>query len=255
MFPSVSFFPELFESQLIGQSTLLLDLEADTGVTVSNVDKIDVWSDQSGSGFNLTQTGAARPTLTTVGGYSCVQLDGVDDWMLGQDWSALDNMDSFTIVTVVANITLTGTAIITKMNNDGCHPDCKGWSISKGSDSFGFSVAMDSTDGFNNTKNQWATGVNYAKSVWTFEMVSRALDTMANIYLNSALDNHYATPDQTNYGTGASDYSTSEPVRLGIDGHGGDCDHYGPGDFYAIRVYSPVLNATQRATVEQELAA
>lgn len=56
------------------------------------------WTDTSGGGFNATQSGSARPTKQTVGGRACLRFDGVDDYMVFPDLTALSD---FTAVLVV----------------------------------------------------------------------------------------------------------------------------------------------------------
>lgn len=244
MFPAVSIFPELFESQLIGSSvTPILDLEADTGVSVSNVDKVNTWADQSGNGYNFTQTGTARPALATIGGYPCLQFDGVDDWMLGQNWATLDNMSSFTFFRVSKQFGV-GAAVMTKAANDQCdEPGSIGWVVW----SF-LAYIMNGLD--NRFTSQPPLPLPATPCILTHEFVSR---TLAHGYVNGSSIGSL-NPNGVQVGNPVTDYSTSEPVRIGADGTLGDCDLLAAGSLFAIRIYSPALSDMQRVAVEQELA-
>lgn len=230
----------------------LLDLEADAGVTVSNVDKVDVWGDQSGNGYNFTQTGTARPALAIVGGYKCIQFDGINDYLEGQNWAALDNMASFTIFCVF-------TAPFA--DNAGSTPGLS-MILTKGLDTnAGFSGLMVNTIGgaapwstfwvytdISHNSNQAENGyLPVGKVIVTHEMISF---TKLNIYINGVQDN---TAGGTTACTG---YSSPEPLRIGADSFSeGVIDVGLCGDLYAIRIYSPAINSAQRVMVEQELAA
>lgn len=64
-------------------SGIKLWLKSDTGVSKTG-DDVDSWADQSGSGFNASASGAARPKQTggtTLNGISAIVWDGVNDYM------------------------------------------------------------------------------------------------------------------------------------------------------------------------------
>ena len=88
------------------------------------------------------------------------------------------------------------------------------------------------------------------KHIVTCSVVSKS---ELHVYLNGVLND--SVPGGHVWGSGVGSYSTTEPVRLAIDGAAGDCDGYGVGDVYAIRVYSPAPDAIERAEIEAELAA
>lgn len=83
----------------VASATLLCGLDALTDIVLlADGDPISTWADQSGNGNNFTQTGIARPTKQTVGGYAAVVPDGVDDWMDGGNFA--ENLDVFSIIIV-----------------------------------------------------------------------------------------------------------------------------------------------------------
>lgn len=95
----------------VPSATLILDLEADT-LVLSDGDPVSTWADQSGNGNDFTQAGGARPTKQTIGGYSAVTFDGVDDWMDGGN--AADNLPGFAVFVVVQVVTETGSNWVSK---------------------------------------------------------------------------------------------------------------------------------------------
>lgn len=207
-----------------------------------SVDRVNTWADQSGYGRNFTQSGEARPTLATVGGYPCVQFNGVDKWMLGQDWDALDNLDSFTVFAV---LNWTVSAVITKVANDGCtDPGSVGWSAHSVA---GLRLNSSSANGI----SQRALPDPTTKVVCSIEAISKS---ELHSYVDGVLSDRESGGGYVE-GSGAGNIANSEPVRLGIDGAAGSCDPYGFGSLYAIRVYSPAPDATERAAIEATLAA
>ena len=65
--------------------TTLFQNSGGTGAVTTEGDPVGRATDQSGRGNNMIQsTSAARPVVTTVGGYRCADFDGVDDlWSTG----------------------------------------------------------------------------------------------------------------------------------------------------------------------------
>lgn len=178
-------FSPLFASQLIGLPVVpLLDLQADTGVTVSDTDKVDAWADQSGNGFNFTQTGTARPALATIGGYPRLQFDGVDDWMAGQNWSEFDNLDSFTAIFAVSgmNVANYGYSLLNKYFEDGSFA-LPGWALGP---NFGVVQTNDSNYVDMNQENQ-------QNGIWTYTFVRTPLTF--NLYHNGVQQTMLKTDD------------------------------------------------------------
>ena len=67
-------------------------LKADAGLTVENTNQVSAWADQSGNGYNFTQTTAGyRPTVVRhSSGHKALSFDGTDDFMLAG--SAMSNV-------------------------------------------------------------------------------------------------------------------------------------------------------------------
>lgn len=201
--------------------------------------RVTVWADQSGNGRDLTQTYPLNcPILSAGGGNPFIKTTAVNQqWMLGQNWAALDGLASFTVF-IVNN----GPLGITKIANNGCtDPGCTGWAVS------GKSIAL-YTDS-SNYVYQYSTQPT-VKSVWTYEVKSN-MDP--NVYVNGVLDDQCG-PGGCVGGAGASAFSNSEPIRFGIDGAASGCDNYKTDDTYAILVYAPAPNPTDRAAIEAWLA-
>lgn len=218
---------------------LLLDLEADTDVITSG-GYVDRWGDQSGNGFDFTQTGAARPALQTIGGYPALVFDGVDDWMLGQNWAALDDLSSFAVFYVVYATQDLGPILNKMADNFSTAP---GWRIMAGRN--GPESDIEDNGGihyfsFYQASGYWPIGWYVGTNIFDNH-------TPTELYWNGA---SIVTGSFSNLPI--SNMSSSDPVKIGING---DSTIYLGNSLRAIRFYSPTPNATQRTVIESELMA
>lgn len=218
----------------------LLDLEADT-LALNDGDPVALWADQSGNGNDFTQIGTARPTYRAGGGNPYVEFDGVDDWMLGDNWPVLDNLSSMTAF-LIGNLRLTssGYDVIAKINNDGNDP---GWDIGD------FSNILAQTDGDNYlvaTKGPSQNSID----LYTVHLVT--IEKLSNSEYSFRYDG--GAPDVAVGSTGTiTTLANSAPMTLATT-YSNNAGYEGM-ELGALRIYAPALSSTDRAAVEAELAA
>lgn len=218
----------------VASARLLLELEADS-LDLDDDDPVSTWADQSGNGRDFTQTGTARPTRQTVGGYPVVAFDGVNDWLEGSNFA--DNLDSFTVF--IAGRVLNGSAVLSKINNIGSGA---GWLIGTGSNGL-----LTQEDGGNVYSWLNIGDFSWASSGFVFAAVFTDKNNFAS-WVNGT------NPTQTMHAGTVADMTTSEPLRIGSDGVGGD-DGFMLADIHAILLYASAPDATDRAAIEAWLAA
>lgn len=70
-------------SDIIPLSGLMGWYVGEDAIGVGNGNPVDTWTDRSGRGYNLTQSGAARPTFiaSALSGFGVLQFDGIDDYI------------------------------------------------------------------------------------------------------------------------------------------------------------------------------
>lgn len=212
----------------VASATLLLDLEADM-LILSDSDPISTWTDQSGSGHHFTQTGSERPTKQTVLGMPVVVPDGIDDWMNGSNFA--NNLDKFAIF-VIENV------------GDGTYPV-----ISKLAVIFDYQYngwMMDTAGGFRLQSNPGTLQATYSKLIQfpnsspttgtRHLFISEKLDNSTiHVYVDGVLDDALDPASLT--GDPITSFSTSETVKLFVEG-GAD----GPDDFgYGNKPVSAIL--------------
>jgi len=199
--------------------------------------RVMAWLDQSGNGHDFTQSGTARPSKQTIGGFPAVVFDGRNDWMLGSDFA--DNPSSFTIFIVAGEVIGSSNfLILSKINNSA---DGVGWYVAR-------FVGASQLYWFNglNAINVDITVDNHLFNLTTLEKDS---DSNGTIYINGDSTGSIVS------GSAAPGFSTVEPVRICTVG-----DPDINGDAYlgtrirAIMIYTPALSASARAAKEQELA-
>lgn len=222
----------------VASATLLLDLEADTGFTPA------LWADQSGNGNDFTQSDAsAQPTTTTIDGYPVIEFDGVDDWMLGANFA--DNLPAFAVI-YVGDV---NGLYMSKIGNDDCQdPGSTGWIILS---------SMTLYSDASNYISQYPNGFGGSYPwVVSYEVLSAAeIHAYVNgVLVDGALDGGDVT------GTGAAGgFGNSEPIRLAIDGAGGNCDGFSPITPYAYLIYQitdfSTWDTTDRAAITAWIAA
>lgn len=223
----------------VASATRLLDLQADA-LVLSDGAAVSTWADASGLGHDFTQSGSARPTYHTGGGVPYVQFDGVDDCLIGPD--VADNLDSFALFLVSAGAS---GPLITKINNNGCvDPGSTGWVYYSSNGAFW--LAQSSSDSVHASANTFVT----TKALRTVVVSSRSA---LHFYTNGAADDDLS--GTTTAGAGVTSYSTTEPIRLGVEGDGGDCDGFSSDNLYAVMLFSPAPNASDRAAIEAYVAA
>lgn len=230
----------------VASATLLLDLEADM-LLLSDGDPVSTWADQSGNGYDFTQTGDARPTKQTIGSYPTVVFDGIGNWMLGQNWAALDNLPSFAVFAVIDENAAGD--IFSKIGNNLCSDvGSQGWVVFQQ----GAGLSMDTSNYVYQNWNNPATPSN--PFVACFEVVNFQ---ELHSYMNNALNDAFGIGGGGTVGT-VTNISNSEPVRIGIDGAEGNCDGWASMNLSAALLYQitdPANWATDRAAITTWLAA
>lgn len=227
----------------VESATLLLNLQADA-LSLSDGDPVGTWSNVGTLGGSFTQTGSARPTWRAGGGVPYVEFDGTDDNMAAGAAinTGLDSLSSMTIF-IVGSYTAGDGMPLSKFatGQTGTEP---GWFVGAipVSEIFIFASGGDPSEGaYINSPIPSADTVYLA----TLEMVSNASMT---VYVNGS-----APVDQSFDGSGTvTNYSTSEPVRLGATGD--VLDGYAEMHIHAAMIYAPAPNATDRDAITAWLA-
>lgn len=195
--------------------------------------RVTTWADQSGFGRNFTQSGTARPTKQTVGGYPAVVFDGVDDWMLGPNFA--DNLASFAVFVVTRNVDSNLAFPISKISDSNV-----GWYLDYGG-----------TEG-----NLEQSPDDYRRRWWNFPDQNTQRVYTATFLNNDAtgLFHNGSDSDTGSYTNGTvTSFSNSVAVKLGVGYYTGIIT-FGQFDLFSAMLYSPVPNATDRAAIENWLA-
>lgn len=221
--------------------TPLLDLEADA-LVLSDGDPVATWTDGT---YSFTATGTTRPTKQTISTYSAVVFDGVDDLLIGPNFA--DNLASFALFVVIKPQTNTGGGVlISKIDGAGNHA---GWVTTTAS-----FPGLDSSD----IRIQTAGNVLTQKTSNDYNQTGSVKVVLSFVRL-SASDNLHVYVNGSNAGESVvvtdaiADYSNTDLVAIGNYADGTDIAL--AADLYAIRIYTPVPDATTRAAIEAQLAA
>lgn len=202
--------------------------------------RVNDWSDAQGNHF--TATGIQRSSLQTVGGFAAVVSDGNDDILVGPN-DVADNLASFTIFCVENNFPAAGSAnlipFISKMNNLSSGA---GWMMYQA----GFNIVTQEDGGSVYYEQDYSTALDFGKHIYTYEFVTK---NQFNFYVDGVL----LTPASVNDSGPVLDMSTVEPIRINIDGKASD-GISAARQHYAIRIYSGIFAALDRATIEAALA-
>lgn len=202
----------------------------------SDTARVTTWIDQSSGAHNFTQSGTARPSKQTIGGYPAIIFDGVNDWMLGSDFA--DNLASFTIFAVYE--TITSKIVIGKALNDD---SAAGWSLRSTR-----AVLYLQTDGgsaFIDTALDSSTLLLGDPHLVVVQWDAPGPPTIR-------VDGTVPAQTPDSFGT-VDDFSNAENVILGsfVDtGYNGVWE----GHLYAAMIYTPAPNASDRAAIEAWLA-
>lgn len=218
---------------------LLLDLQADR-LSLSDGDPVSLWADESGNGYDFTQsTGSAKPTYRAGSGTPYLEFPaGGGVWLNGQNWSAFDNLDSFTVVT------------IHRFTYEESHF---------------YQLVISKFDSINGTG--WDVEADYFLAIWKDYSEQQVYQTFvgspfdynalhvvsheknSNTDLKLYVDSAGPLGEYGDFGS-VSSFATEEPVIIGnsyID------PLYVATKVYAIQFYYPALNATARTVAEAEL--
>ncbi len=219
----------------VASSTRLLDLQADA-LVFSDGDPVATWANVGTAGGSFTQTGSARPTYRAGGGTPYVDFDGVDDWMLGPDFA--DNLASFTVFMILKGSN-SGSVWLSKMSYSG---NGAGWSVGSGS-----LALLTQEAGGNVWLQEKDLDISYADT--PFVLTGEFADKNT---LHYSIDGVLIETTPQGSGT-VVDMSTAEPVRLGANG---DIEDDGSmfGGLFAVMLYAPAPNASDRAAITAWLA-
>lgn len=217
----------------------LLDLEADM-LVLSDGDPVSTWADQSGNSRNFTQSGTARPTKQTISGYAAVVFDGSNDCMTGGAGAWIDNLESFTVITVVT-YTYSGLSVILGKILNG--NDAPGWYVNI----FGAGILVQENGGNNYLVNSTSDIPHGTNKIVSCAQLTSLLASTTYVDFNGG-----GTPADSSSPPVAS-YASPDSLLLGCY-----TDTSGSGflaaSLHAVRIYSPALSSTDRAAVEAELA-
>lgn len=242
----------------VASSTRFLDLQADASeiATLSDGTPIPTtWHDASGLGHDFTRGVAdgVRPTSTGLtkqtdtNGKPYIQFNGTDDWMLGPDFA--DNLPSFTlfIVALTSNqYMLFSKIIVDYVNISSIY---SGWSVLNGFSGVGFQFYDHDGTHFAGQDSVQTVNVH----LLTVELVSLS---EAHVYLEGVRDDFFTNPPiggqlpVTNYHTTARTMLGMEDGPNGVDDSG-----FCAQALYAVMLYTPAPNPTDRAAIEGWLAA
>lgn len=190
----------------VASATLLLDLRA-SQLVLNDGDPVSTWADASGLGHDFTRgAGSLGLIKNTVAGHPEVQFNIgslTNDWMLGSDFA--DNLSTFAVFLCLRTLADTNPPsvsqswpIISKMNNEG---DGAGWIAEGVNIQFWFQDA-----GGNHVDSQ-----SFLTNDYPVKSMERTA-TVINVYTNGSLD------DALIGSVRFSDFSNTEPVRIGATG-------------------------------------
>lgn len=227
----------------VASATLLLNLQADS-LALNDNDPVTTWPDLSGNGRDFTQTGTARPTKQTIGGFPVVVFDGIANWMLGSNFA--DNLSAFSVFMVMTDdISVAGNnSPISKANRSYGVPITTGWYIEYGNTFYLQDVSSDQNY-LAFTPDDYPSSTIKAVYLWTFDVAVQGI----NYYVNGV----FLAGPPTVGGSGISNYSNSEPIRLGTDAHP-EVSGYDKSNRYAVVLYSGIPNDADRAAIVTWLA-
>jgi len=212
----------------------LLDLQADT----LSLGLLSTFNDLSGNGPDFTAAGDARPDVQDIGGYKAVVFDGVDDVMTGSNFA--DNMSSFMVLLIYKYAPGTaGEPLITK-GDDLLMTATAGWSYYQ---SINFSLQSEGAAEYTFTSLDSPPSDAFHVIAWVI-----STKDSQNIYFDGSL------PAQSFFGSGGlTNYSNSEPVRIGATGD--VTNGFAAGYLRAAMIVSPAPSSTDRTALETRLGA
>lgn len=201
--------------------------------------RVTTWADQSGNGHDFTQTGTARPSKQTIGGYSAITHDGVNDWLNGGNFA--DNLASFTVMTLANDPGNDNGHLITK-HSEGTSPN-DGWSLDPSD--YGFMIEQGAGE---NSYMVFLT--DYSFYFTNFVVVTG--EKKSNSELHMWFNQQNTGEDYDIVGTVTS-FTNSDPVAIGRSGANGA--QFTDISYRSAMIFVPAPPAADRAALETRLGA
>jgi len=254
---------------VVGSGTLLLDLQAFTGVQTSGANQVDVWQDQSGMGLDFSAVlGAGKPTLVNISNpyngvgtttytgpalfFDATSGNGANSRALQRANAQLGplnfNQESFTILAAVVP-----DQAGTLYSSDGTMVYTN-WDAATRQIDFGLrNPNGDNPNAFKFEVGRGTAGGNSGGSGET-PVADAEVHILTSVYTDSV------SPSYVRWVDGASDGSGSGSFRVGtsglpstIGGRSNLANGAFRGHIIALAIYSGALNNTDRAAVEASL--
>jgi hypothetical protein len=228
----------------------LLDLQADT-LALNDGDPVSTWPDASGNGYDFTQSGSARPAYAAdYNDHPSVFFNSPNNepqWLLGQNWATLDDMDSFSVFVVCStDQNANNDIVIAKIKTIETQYFDRGWCIMDTQPNIIEHGTPDpdkiSLGGIDTAHG----GYDNIEHVFTGEFISK---TEAHVYYNG--DN--STEHIDHYGV-VTDYGNNLPVTIGVEYIDAMPVWFIYGYISAILMCVPAPSAADRAAIEARLA-
>ncbi len=215
----------------VASATLLRDWRASDFSGLPDDTPLNTWTSHDPGAHVLTRGAGSTNLITSKAGTTnnryYVEFNTTDDWLLNQDSSDLDNLNSFAVF-----IAHDFTTIITKMNNTS---NGAGWALYAS----GTSVIIQDAGGVHWIGKDSSSPFDFT-GISTMEVVSKS---ELHVYSNNdnSTESNSSRPPVTNY-------STSEPLRINT---WGDFSNFVGGWVFGILIYSPAPSAADRALITQ----
>jgi hypothetical protein len=224
----------------VASADLLLDLQV-VGQSFVNNTAATPWVDASGNGRNFTGNRVFHTDAN--GGY--VDGNGSDQYHQGLNFA--DNLEKFAVFSVITFLDWGGIILAKDEWDAGSNP-LDGWDLNHDGSVFTFEAFNESSSAARRSVD-WST----VPAIVCAQKTSNAA-TDFHIYINGTLRDGDAA------GSTVTNFSTSEPVRIGVRGGPGgpDTNGYSPHAARAYMIYQitdPVSWPTDRAAITAWLAA
>ncbi len=219
--------------------TTKLWLAADTGVTITG-GAVSQWNDLSGNDFHLTQSTAAyRPTKidSTIANKPSISFDGTNDVLLGTTIPNI-NTKSLSLFIVARNNTLPATGSARGLISFGNYSSGGFELIRSSAGPLGY---YQNNSNFNSSNNEDCSPSGTPFRIYS---VTKQLNTVSKIYVNSTLRNSSTTSSLINSFTNAA-YKV---------GYFSLAPNYWNGNIAEILVYDTLLDDHSRQSVERYLS-
>ena len=232
----------LSSSATAGEASFTITPQASTA-------RVSAWADQSGNGYNFTQSGTARPSKQTVDGYPFITPDNRNDWMDGANFA--DDLSKFAVFYVGRWSGGVSGPIVTKMDVN-IDWDYNGWFADEST-----GLAIHGGVGWNKQNKHHGSPASPESATYVrcFEKPASNAAADMHIYLNGAANDGTTST----VGSPVVSFANDQNVKLWVEGGVNGVDDYGYGrvTLAAVLIYEITSltnwNATDRAALTTRL--